>query len=79
MSTETKNKKKFFEKVPHTYFIIVLVVLFVWALTWIIPSGSFDYETTVINGVERDVPIADSYHIIEKNSDNRVSSREVHI
>lgn len=73
MSTETKNKKKFFEKVPHTYFIIVLVVLFVWALTWIIPSGSFDYETTVINGVERDVPIADSYHTIEKNSDNRVS------
>ena len=39
MSTETKKKKKLFEKVPHTYFIIVMVVLFVWALTWIVPSG----------------------------------------
>ena len=42
-------------------------------LTWIVPSGSFDYETTVINGVEREVPVANSYHTIEKNSDNRVS------
>lgn len=73
MNAETKKKKKLFEKVPHTYFIIVMVVLFVWVLTWIVPSGTFDYETTVINGVERDVPIANSYHTIEKNSDNRVS------
>lgn len=73
MNTEPKKEKKLFEKVPHTYFIIVMVVLFVWVLTWIVPSGSFDYETTVINGVERDVPIANSYHTIEKNSENRVS------
>lgn len=53
------------KKVPHTYVIIFFLIAFCAVLTWIIPGGEFDRETVVVNGVERSVIKADSFHYIE--------------
>ena len=45
------------------FFILVVIAI----LTWIVPSGSFDYETIDIDGTARKVAIAGSYHEISKS------------
>ena len=73
MSTKEKGKKRFnFDKMPHTYAIISAVIIIACILTWVIPSGTFDYETVEINGVERSVPVEGSFHFIEKTSEHKV-------
>ncbi|MEN8118363.1 MAG: TIGR00366 family protein [Bacteroidota bacterium] len=53
------------KKVPHTYVIIFGLIVFSAVLTWIIPGGTFERETVVINGVERNVIKPESFHYIE--------------
>lgn len=73
MSTKETGKKRFnFDKMPHTYAIISAVIIIACIMTWVIPSGSFDYETVEINGVERSVPIEGSFHFIEKTDEQKV-------
>ncbi len=72
METNEKKRKINFDKMPHTYAIICAVIILACIMTWVIPSGAFDYETVVINDVERSVPIEGSFHIIEKTGDQRV-------
>ena len=74
MAQMEKKKRKLLDtsKIPHTYVIISMVIVIACILTWVVPSGSFDYETVVINGVEREVPVENSFHFIEKTGEHRV-------
>ncbi len=42
-------------KFPHTYVIIFYIILVSAVLTWIVPGGSYQRETVVVNGTEREV------------------------
>lgn len=55
------------KKVPHTYVIIFLIILFSAALTWILPGGEFARETVTVNHVQREVIDSDSFHFVEKS------------
>ena len=74
MAQMEKKKRKLLDtsKIPHTYVIISMVIVIACILTWVVPSGSFDYETVVINGVEREVPVENSFHFIEKTGEHKV-------
>lgn len=73
MSTKEKGKRLInLDKMPHTYAIISAVIIIACILTWVIPSGTFEYETMVINGVERSVPVEGSFHFIEKTAESKV-------
>lgn len=53
-----KRRRQF----PHTYVIIFSLVALCAALTWVVPGGAFEREVVEVNGVERSVVVADSYH-----------------
>jgi len=55
------------KKTPHTLVIIFSLVLFCALLTWIVPSGEFDYHSVEVNGVTRNVVVDDSYHRVERS------------
>lgn len=63
---ENKEVKKQF-KFPDTLIIVAVVVLLVAILSWIIPSGSYDYHEVNINGTLRNVAINGTYHTIPKS------------
>mgnify|MGYP001033596969 CR=1 FL=1 len=56
------------KKVPHTYVIIFFLIVLSAALTWFIPGGSFERQTVLVNGVEREVINPDSFHYVESNN-----------
>ncbi|MCB9002126.1 MAG: YfcC family protein [Bacteroidales bacterium] len=60
MSKE-KRKREF----PHTYVIIFSLIVIAAALTWFIPGGEFAREVKNINGIDREVIVAGSYHQVE--------------
>ena len=47
--------------------IVASVVLLVAILSWIIPSGTYDYQEMNINGRIRNVAIDGTYHTIDKS------------
>lgn len=53
-------------RVPHTFVIVFSIILFSAVLTWIVPGGSFDRETVTVNGVDREIIKADSFHFTEQ-------------
>lgn len=55
------------KKIPHTFVIITIIILFCALLTWIIPAGKFNYETVVIDGVQREIVVENSYHSVESS------------
>ena len=55
------------KRVPHTYVIIFSLIVFSAVLTWLIPGGEFNRETLVVNGVERSIIQADSFHFTDSN------------
>ncbi|HSP87876.1 MAG TPA: hypothetical protein VLN45_07065, partial [Ignavibacteriaceae bacterium] len=55
------GKKKFKIKVPNTYLLIFSLLIFIAALTWIIPGG--EYERTTVNG--REVVVQNSFKYVE--------------
>ncbi|MFW5831221.1 MAG: hypothetical protein ACOCVA_03155 [Prolixibacteraceae bacterium] len=57
------------KNVPHTYVIIFFLIVLSAMLTWFIPGGSFERQTVLVNGVEREVIKPDSFHYVE--SDNQ--------
>ena len=65
MSKATMTRKK--TNFPDTLIIVAAVVLLVAILTWIIPSGSYDYQDMDINGRIRSVAIDGTYHVIDKS------------
>ena len=60
-----KKKKK--PDMPDTLIIVASVVLLVAILSWIIPSGTYDYQQMEINGRIRNVAIDGTYHVIDKS------------
>ena len=58
------DKKRSF---PNTWIIITITVAIAAALSWIVPAGSYDYETINVNGTERRVAIEGTYHTIDKS------------
>lgn len=49
-------------KIPHTYVIVFFIVVLAGILTWIIPGGTFDRESVMVNGIEREVVKSNSFH-----------------
>ena len=60
-----KRKRKL--AMPDTLIIVASVVLLVAILSWIIPSGTYDYQEMNINGRIRNVAIDGTYHTIDKS------------
>ena len=57
-----KRKRKL--AMPDTLIIVASVVLLVAILSWIIPSGTYDYQEMNINGRIRNVAIDGTYHTL---------------
>lgn len=55
------------KKVPHTYTIIAVIILFCAVLSWIVPAGEFDRQTLEVNGVRRTVIAENSFHRVEQS------------
>lgn len=53
-------------RVPHTFVIVFSIILFSAVLTWIVPGGSFERETVTVNGVDREIIKAGSFHFTEQ-------------
>ena len=58
-----KEKKK--RELPHTYVIIFALIVLAGILSWIVPGGEFARETKVVNGIERQVVVPDSFQKVE--------------
>ena len=54
MHKNTTSKRK----LPDTWLVVFFILVVIAILTWIVPSGSFDYETIDIDGAARKVAIA---------------------
>lgn len=57
-----EGKVRFRLRIPHTYTLLFSIVIVMAVLTWIIPSGQFDY----IKDAKKPTPIAGTYKHIEK-------------
>lgn len=66
MSELTKTKKKKFP-MPDTFIIVAGIVLIMAILSWVIPSGTYDYQEIDINGRMRSVAIDGTFHYIDKS------------
>lgn len=51
---------------PHAYTMIFLLIVFVAALTWILPSGEFERTTVSTAAGDRSVAIAGTYQTVDK-------------
>lgn len=52
-------------KIPHTFTIVFSIIILCAIMTWLIPGGEFQRESITVDGSERNVVIADSYHQVE--------------
>ncbi len=52
-------------KIPHTFTIVFSIIVVCAILTWIVPGGEFARQTVTVDGVERNVVIADSYERVD--------------
>jgi uncharacterized ion transporter superfamily protein YfcC len=59
------NRPRF--KVPHVFVLLTGVILACCLLTYIVPSGSYDRETRVVDGKERTLLVPGTYKPIEKH------------
>ena len=59
-----KKKKQF--KLPHTLVLIYMIVLLVYSLTWIVPSGEFKREKVGVGGTYREVTVPGTFQKVEK-------------
>ncbi|TWH78637.1 putative ion transporter superfamily protein YfcC [Sedimentibacter saalensis] len=63
---ESVNKKRKFN-MPDTLIIVAAVVLIMAILSWVIPSGTYDYQDQDVNGRIRSVAIDGTYHEVDKS------------
>ena len=52
-------------KIPHTFTIVFVIIIVCAVLTWLMPGGAFDRQTVSVNGAERSVVVANSFHQVE--------------
>jgi uncharacterized ion transporter superfamily protein YfcC len=55
------------KKIPHTYTIIVSIIIICAIFSWIIPAGEYDRQTIEVGGITRTVIVNDSFHPVEKS------------
>ena len=63
----TKNRKPGEKERMNTWLVVFCIIAVVAVLSWIVPSGTFEYETVDVNGTSRNVAIAGTYHAIDKS------------
>lgn len=63
--TVKSSKKKWWEKIPHTYVILFIMILLAALLTWILPAGQFKREA--IEGLSKPVVVPGSYERVPQN------------
>ena len=52
-------------KIPHTFTIVFSIIVLCAVMTWIIPGGEFNRQTVTVDGSERNVVVADSFHQVD--------------
>ncbi len=52
-------------KIPHTFTIVFSIIVLCAVMTWLIPGGEFSRQTVTVDGNERNVVVADSYHQVD--------------
>ena len=65
-ATEKKKKTRL-----DTWLIVFAIIAVVAVLTWVIPSGAYEYEEIDVNGTTRSVAIEGAYHQIPKSEVTR--------
>lgn len=53
--------------IPHTYVIVFFIILFSALLTLFIPGGEFQRESKIVNGVEQEIIVNNSFQYTESN------------
>lgn len=59
------EKKKWYQKMPHTYVVLFGIALIAAFLTWILPAGSF--ERAIPEGMTRAVIVPGTYTVMESS------------
>lgn len=62
---EGKKQRKL--TMPDTLIIVAAVVLLMAVLSWIVPSGTYEYQEVDVNGTIRSVAVDGTYHQIDKS------------
>ena len=66
MSTKNQSlEKKWYQKMPHTYVILFILICIATLLTWILPAGQFERAT--VEGLSRPSVVPGTYHETERN------------
>lgn len=65
MNVKTKASTK--KERMNIWLVVFCIIAVVAVLSWIIPSGAFQYETIDVNGTQRSVAIAGTYERIDKS------------
>ncbi|MCI8809920.1 MAG: YfcC family protein [Oscillibacter sp.] len=60
-----KLAKKGF-KMPNTWIVVFIMVVFVAILSWIVPPGEYDYVQVEVNGTMRNLAVDGSFHYVDK-------------
>lgn len=68
MNKKKKDKKGF--QLPHTLVLIFILIILMYGLTWIIPSGEFNRTDKSVEGQVRTVTEPGTFHYISKQSVN---------
>ena len=63
MSKSTTVKRK----LPDTWLVVFGILVIMAILSWVIPSGTFEYQTVDVNGTARKVAVAGTYQEIDKS------------
>lgn len=59
------QKKKWYERIPHTYVILIILIVFAAVLTWVLPAGQF--ERVIPEGATREQVVPGTYTEIDQN------------
>ncbi|MCB2196370.1 MAG: AbgT family transporter [Bacteroidetes bacterium] len=54
-------------KIPHTYVIVFFIIVFSAVLTWFVPGGEFQRQAKVVNGVEREIIVNNSFEYTQNS------------
>lgn len=71
----SKEKKAGF-RLPHVLTLIFILTVVIAILSWILPSGQFDYELMDTAAGEREVAVAGTYHVVEKVAEDGTDLRQ---
>ena len=54
------------KKIPGTLTIVCYIIVLAAVLTWFVPGGEYARETRLVNGVEREMVVGQSFHYVDK-------------